>query len=129
MLKRFGCCVVSKLACIIKVKRDGRTKIRLAIDFRRSGVNGRVRASERVVLPRIAEVLSYGVWLLSNAEHGEDVELMVRDFRDAFHTLPIAECEKAYQVFQSGDDSFDVATRSCLGESTVRWFEGVRHRF
>ena len=61
VLKRFGSCVVSKLACIIKVKRDGRTKIRLVIDFRRSGVNGHVKAAERVVLPRIADVLSDGM--------------------------------------------------------------------
>ena len=106
---------MSKLACIIKVKRDGRTKIRLVIDFRRSGVNGRVSACERVVLPRIADVLSDGMWLLSSAERGEDVELMVCDFKDAFHTLPVAECEKAYQVFRSGDNTFDVFNTVVFG--------------
>ena len=40
---------------------------------------------------------------------------MVCGFKDAFHTLPIDECEKAYQVFRSGDDSFDVFNTVVFG--------------
>ena len=40
---------------------------------------------------------------------------MVCDFKDAFHTLPIAECEKAFQVFRSGADTFDVFNTVVFG--------------
>ena len=78
-------------------------------------MNSRVKAEERVVLPRSADVLADGMGLQLNASPGQEVELMVCDFKDAFHTLPIDECEKAYQVFRSGDDSFDVFNTVVFG--------------
>ena len=58
VVKRFGHCIVSRLACIVKFRRDGSKKIRMVIDFRRSGVNQFVKANERIVLPRVIDVLS-----------------------------------------------------------------------
>ena len=53
--------------------------------------------------------------MLRSAKRGQEVELMVCDFKDAFHTLPIAECEKAFQVFRSGADTFDVFNTVVFG--------------
>ena len=58
VVKRFGQCIVSRLACIVELMRDGTKKIRMLIDFRRSGVNQFVKANERIVLPRVIDVLS-----------------------------------------------------------------------
>ena len=59
--ERLGSCVVRKLAGIIKTKRVGGVKIRLVIDFRRSGMNRVVKAKEHVVLPRLVDVLTDGM--------------------------------------------------------------------
>ena len=106
VLRRFGSTVASKLAAIVKTRKDGSVKCRLVIDFRRSMVNGFVKATERVVLPRIRDVLADVVWLMRNVEADEEVELMVADFQDAFHTLPVAEAEKKFQTARTYDGQF-----------------------
>ena len=50
---RFQNPVVSKMAAAIKVREDGTKKVRLIIDMLRSGVNNRVKLTERIVLPRL----------------------------------------------------------------------------
>ena len=46
----------SKVAVLVKY-RDGRKKARLAHDLIRSGVNQQVHLPERIVLPRIGDVV------------------------------------------------------------------------
>eukprot|EP00913_Durusdinium_trenchii_P013258 g12445.t1 len=48
---------VSKLALILKPKPDGSVKKRIVIDMLRSGGNGRAEVPERIVLPRVSDVL------------------------------------------------------------------------
>ena len=43
-----------------------------------------------VVLPRIKEVLDNAMFLLHHAGPVEEVEALVVDFKDAFHTLPVS---------------------------------------
>ena len=106
VVKAYGKVAVSKLACIVKVRKDGSVKARLVIDLRRSGVNRCVRLSERVVLPRIKEVLEDATYLLSQAGAGDEVEAMVADFKDAFHTLPVHPEEKKFGVARTFGDHF-----------------------
>ena len=54
---RFGTGVVSKLALIVKTKADGAIKRRIIIDLRRSGGNDRCVVNERLILPRMSDVL------------------------------------------------------------------------
>ena len=62
--KRYGNIAVSKLACIVKDKPDGSKKVRIVVDLRRSLVNSLVVAPERVVLPRLRDVLDDAVVLI-----------------------------------------------------------------
>eukprot|EP00971_Amphidinium_carterae_P047200 929608-Amphidinium_carterae.1 len=49
--------VLNRLGLISKVKPDGRTKHRLVWDLRRSRVNSRLRQGQRVVLPRLRDIV------------------------------------------------------------------------
>ena len=88
---RFGCGTVSKLALIIKTKPDLTVKCRIVIDFRRSEGNGRSEVKERLVLPRISDVLkpfrktrSSEAKLTKSNEGPIDTEIYLVHFADAF---------------------------------------------
>ena len=55
---------VTRIACLVKVKADKSTKVRLIVDMLLSGVNGLVTMRERVVPPRVADLASGAVGLL-----------------------------------------------------------------
>ena len=79
--------VVDKLGCVLKVKISGNIKARLVTDLRRPGGNGRLKIRERVVLPRVLDLV-YSILRL--VEYWGDitrVELAAIEFSDAFHTI------------------------------------------
>ena len=94
--KRFGCGTVSKLALIIKTRPDLSVKRRIVIDLRRSGGNDRSVVKERLVSPRICDVLRSLRKMRSmeykmNEEEGGkgrrepfETEIYLVDFADAF---------------------------------------------
>jgi hypothetical protein len=93
VLAEFGDALVSKLACIIKVREDGTKKVRNVLDLRRSGYNEHVNLEERIVLPRLGDLIKDAVDLsLAGREGGGEVFGMIADFEDAFHTLGVAPC-------------------------------------
>ena len=49
--------ILNRLALVTKVRRDGTLKHRLVWDLRRSGVNSLVRHGERIVIPRVLDVI------------------------------------------------------------------------
>lgn len=91
--------------CIIKRKEDGSDKVRIIVDSRRSGVNGMVRLRERVVLPRMTDITSSWYRLMSS-HHGQMIEAMSADFKDAFNMLHLAEEEKPFVVVKGLDGEF-----------------------
>ena len=113
---RFGrSVVVSKLAAILKPRADGSLKVRLVIDYRRSGVNAHVRTPERVVLPRIKDALDDAVYLMSQDGGSGRISMMVLDFKDAFHTIPVAPRDVDLQVFMSSPGVFEVFNTTVFG--------------
>ena len=64
----FGSGTVSKMALIQKTKDDGRVKNRVVVDLLRSGGNARANVPERLVLPRVIDVLEGARRLNSNSE-------------------------------------------------------------
>jgi len=99
---------VSKLALILKTKEDGSVKRRVIIDLLRSGGNNRCRVRERIVLPRIQDVVDslkylresrFGLILKAQKENWEDqeqcdeVELVSADLADAYCHLAVHENE------------------------------------
>ena len=92
--------VVDKLGCVLKVKISGNIKARLVTDLRRPGGNGRLKIRERVVLPRVLDLV-YSILRL--VEYWGDitlVELAAIDFSDAFHTIFLRMASAPLCVFE-----------------------------
>ena len=98
VIKRFGNVVVSKMAAVVKPREDGTTKLRLIIDMLRSHVNEHVRLRGRIVLPRIVDMVRDSVSLLEGSSDGGDVDQMILDWEDAFHTMEVRAEELPHQI-------------------------------
>eukprot|EP00435_Cladocopium_sp_Y103_P019673 s3697_g4.t1 len=101
---------ISRLALILTTKEDGSLKKRVIIDLLRSGGNSRCRIRERIVLPRIRDVVDslkylrnnrFGLVLRAQKEDWPDqdecdeIEMASADLADAYCHLPVAERELA----------------------------------
>ena len=106
LTSRFGTGTVSKMALIQKVKDDGRVKNRVIVDMLRSGGNARAKVPERLVLPRVIDVLEAArrLWANNDAftmvaqQEGwapedlnlmKDWEMVGADLADAFCHFPV----------------------------------------
>ena len=91
------------MGTIAKAKPDGSTKFRIFQDLRRNRVNSATVITERQVLPR---PLDHAVNLaqLSNYDDCSATEILILDFADAFMSVPLAECERPYNVTVLDDD-------------------------
>ena len=129
LVRELGDVVVNKMACIIKEKEDGTVKLRLITDMLRSRVNEFVKLNERLVLPRICDALEAALSLLelaqSNAE--DDVEMMVSDFADAFHSMGVHPSERRHQVVAGMDGQYHIYETVVFGGggSPLIWGRGA----
>ncbi len=89
---------VSKFVVVSKRRPDGTTKYRLILDLKASGISARTRKTHRVVLPRVADVVRDSLRALSELSEGEDAELFVVDFRNAFWHIPLLPAERRHFV-------------------------------
>ena len=80
---------------VIAKEKQGRRKIRLVHDLRRSGVNSRIKVRERVVLPRLTGVVDDARELMAKTGAAA-VDYMTADFKDAFKQLKVNEKEQRY---------------------------------
>ena len=99
--RRVGALRPAKMAVIVKRRADGKVKVRLIHDLRRSGTNQLIKTHERLVLPRLQDVIDCTLDLLQVAEQEareEEVglEYAVRDFADAFKMLKVDDSEQRY---------------------------------
>jgi hypothetical protein len=98
--------LVSKSAAIIKPRPDGTEKVRIIIDMLRIGINALVRLSERILLPRLRDVVANAMWMMGQCLEGEEIEQVVIDFLDAFKTLPVREEERPLQIARADCNTF-----------------------
>ena len=84
--------MVSKLACIVKHRDDGSWKVRNVLDLRRSGCNSHAALAERVVLPRMKDLVDDVVDLAKNLQHGEGIRGMIADFEGRTFLCGCAGC-------------------------------------
>ena len=92
---KYGKLVQSSIGVIVKQKREVK-KVRLVHDLRRSGINETIRFQERLVLPRLRDVVEDAMILYESKEKDEVVRLLSLDFKDAFKQLPVRHNEKRY---------------------------------
>ena len=126
--------MISKLAAIVKPRADGSLKTRLVVDMRRSGVNACVRLQERIVLPRIQDVVADVMdltadWSVGAQRGGTDMEFLSVGFADAFQTLGVREEEKNHQVVAGMRGEYYLLDSVAFGERVLLSFGGVRPRF
>ena len=79
--RRFGRGHLNKLGLIIQVKRDGRRKLRLIVDVRRSRANARAAVAERPILPRATDP---ALDAADGIRRNVDMEFAGADFSDAY---------------------------------------------
>ena len=92
---KYGKVVCSRIGVVEKWKH-GEQKLRLIHDLRRSGVNQQVVMTERVILPRISDLIEDVLAVEEALEPGENWECMIADFKDAFKHLHVAEAERRF---------------------------------
>ena len=104
VVQRFGDFIPAKVAVQAELRKDGSKKIRLIVDMRRSGTNGRITLRERLVLPRMSDYAESVLDLLEEhlGEHMKEfsTELFVIDFSDAFYTMHLAEEDRKHVVIK-----------------------------
>ena len=107
-----GRLVQSRIGVIVKEKEDGSTKVRLVHDLKRSGVNAQIIIKERIVLPRLFDVINAILDLMGTLEPAQalgaspQVELVCMDFKDAFKMLRSAEEEQRFLAGRACDGWF-----------------------
>ena len=72
---------LAKIAVVVKGE-----KVCLIHDMRRNGTNSKVNFQERLVLPRVEDIVGGVVELLENKVNSEVVEFLTLDFRDALNS-------------------------------------------
>ena len=106
LMERFGSGTVSRMALIQKVKEDGKVKNRIVVDMLRSGGNSRAQVPERLVLPRVMDVLESARrlwaanddfiklakkegWCPEKEDEMREYEMVGADLQDAFCHFPV----------------------------------------
>ncbi len=87
--------VLSRVHVLTK-ERLGKTKRRLILDCKRSGLTDASRKAERALLPRAVDVVDDIMSLECDADEGEGVQLLVLDFSDAFWQIPLHPTERRF---------------------------------
>ena len=94
---------LNKLALISKQKPDGSWKHRLIWDLLRSEVNSFIDQGERIVLPRVLDLVDS----VRRVSHSSlPVVLLGTDFSDAFHQIPIKDSERRFTAVKLGEDFY-----------------------
>ena len=101
------------MAFILKQKEDGSIKRRIILDMRRSQGNARSKTDERIVLPRLTDVVHMlqEMWKPRGGDKGrrestdeDDFEIYLIDLEDAFCHFPIRREELKHCVTRDEHD-------------------------
>ena len=93
---------INKVGRVLKVRIPGDVRARLVTDVHRSGGNGRLKIRERVLLPRVLDLVYPVISFLESWGDISMIELTAIDFTDALHTIWLDEKERPLCVFESG---------------------------
>ena len=117
--QELGDVIVSKVALLLKQRADGTWKLRVIIDMLRSWVNSPVRLQERLILPRLMDVVSDLLGLARHAVAPQAMlDQMTLDWADAFHSFKVHPDELPFSAShwktQHLPSSTPATTRLCL---------------
>ena len=98
--------VVSQFVVLTKTKNN-KTKRRLILDLKKSGVSARTRHTNRVALPRATDAVHDSLENMTELfDEFEEIECFVIDFRDAFWNVPLHPEERRYFIGVAGGRFF-----------------------
>ena len=107
---------LTRMACVLKRRDSGELQYRIVVDSRRSGVNGLMEVRERVILPKITDVVAIIHHLRSaNSSWDAQLELYSIDFKDTFHMLPLRPEERQFVMCKDGYGRYDVSKVAQFG--------------
>ena len=86
---------LSKMGMITKEK-DGRTKRRLILDCKESGVNNKAKKGGKLVLPRVTDAMEDALYLMNKAEPGQEIEWLILAFSNWFFNIPLHPKERQH---------------------------------
>ena len=98
---------LNRLGLVTKSKPDGTLKHRMIWDLRRSGVNGVLAQGERIVLPRLSDLMRDVIELAGPGRSGSDIVLLGADISDAFHQVPLNPAERRFTLASVGDRVYE----------------------
>ena len=99
-----------------RMRPDGTTKIRLIVDMRRSGLNAFVDLNERILLPRMRNVVKDLMSLAAQESSSEDeIEWAGVDFADAYQTIGVHPEERKHQVIAGINGQYYVMSSVAFG--------------
>ena len=87
--------VLSRFGLIVKTK-NGKTKRRIILDCKQSGLSKKTARRFRVILPRLTDAVRDVLILMANMMTDEQAEEFIIDFSDAFWNMPIAREERRW---------------------------------
>eukprot|EP00971_Amphidinium_carterae_P331013 6464345-Amphidinium_carterae.1 len=105
--------VLSQLRVLTK-ERNGVKKHRIIFDLKASGVTAASSNMERVLLPRVLDVIHEIMLHAQKLPETHCMKLLVVDFTDAFWQIPIARQEQRHFVTKLGS-SYYVLLRAAQG--------------
>ena len=82
---------LAKIAVVVKGE-----KVRLIHDMRKNGTNSKVPFQERLVLPKVKDIVGGFMELPEDRNNNDGVEFLTLDFRDAFKQLHVVASEKPF---------------------------------
>jgi len=92
--------VISRVGIVEKIS-SGKLKRRVIVDSAQSGVSGNTSKPERVVLPRLLDVINNVLFQLAhNSDAKRSTELLVLDFSNAFFIIPLHPSERRHFVIR-----------------------------
>ena len=119
--EQFSTAIISKLALISKIKESGEVKHRIIVDLLRAGGNLRAAVPERIVLPRMCDLIASirKLWQQRDPQGEGDptwaVELFGVDLADAYMQFGIDEREVPHSIAPSLDERLLVLRAMSFG--------------
>ena len=89
--------VLSRFGLIVKTK-NGKTKRRIILDCKQSGLSKKTRRRFRIVLPRLTDAVRDILILMIEQLPEEKIEEFILDFSDAFWAVPLSKPERCWFV-------------------------------
>ena len=89
--RQVGPLQLAKIDVIVKGE-----KVLLIHDMRRNGNNSKVQLEERLVLPKLKDIVEGVMDLMANKSNEESIEFLTLDFRDAFKQLHVMKSERQF---------------------------------